>query len=1811
MRKKKVITKVMAMLLSFAVVFSMIPGVVFADAQDTTAQGSVVVSEETTVVSSAVELAALGGKEVNGNVELSADIDMSVTDMEPIKSLKGTFEGNGYTISNLSLSGEAQGTGWNAPDVGLGLIAQLDGTVQNVKVDNVTISSNSKSKVYAGSIVGLVTEATAKIKNCAASGKITMLADATDIGAGGIVGGVLLGGSLDMYGVWSSVELTGGSFVGGLIGRCQNAKNISLENCATIGDVKVKTGGGIIGWLTSIPVSAKQVYYGGKISGSTKNGFAYNRYYGSKLTAESVYFDSDKNKGSSSWSSFDGVTTITGLIGSIKGMSTEGLKALKMQGFDKVDGFDGYPVPKWLGTLGNAEHTVTVKAEKASKITLSKDGVDTVMTAGEGDTFTKSLEKGKYTFKAETKAADKDEATGTLIVGKTDKTMTVTLPNKVADTVITVEGVAEGKTAKLTVYKGSNENGVVVEPKAEEGRVYTYALKEGTYFYKAEAEEYKTETGTFTVPVENSAKTVTMTALPKYKVTFNVACGEAAASIKVTKGDKTYVAKEDDSNVYSLSDGDYEYEVSAKGYLAKSGKITVNGATKTVDVALDAVKGDGSKENPFIIDSKAALVNFAEKVNEGVKEYVEGYAKVEADVNLENMSWTPIGKNWTDAYKGSFDGGKHTISGLNVTTARTYYGFFGCLNNATVENLTLKGQVYCSEPYARVGGLSGYAIGDVTIKNCASAVNVSALARDCDGLGGLVGGYEDGVEYKWEDHKMLIQNSYNAGNVICTGTDANATIGGLVGGNKNCVQLENCYNVGTVYGPGVQAAGLIGNAGYQTGDNCKPSMDSCYNAGKVVGAEGKTFGLYSKGTIAESNVKNCFVEKDSAAENKKGTQVVTNEAERQAMVEKLGNGWIIDANKNNGLPHLSGTNPIAADTALVDELGKYADVVSISAAASIGTKIKTLKDGVTAGEGITAKVTQSKDDIRKGYLEADNDTLKLVKKNESGAAVTETATLSLSKGGITLFKPISVVIYPAADKMTGLMDNIAKTYQNKSDEWVVFDMAAYAGLNGKAVKTSAAAKENYINLIINELALDSASASDRAKGELILGALGIDTTKLTPYGSKESYNNAAKLQAMNMNVSYYVAPWILLADEQGNVKLTNEQVQKLVKLLIDSQGTNGLCQGAYWGKSYDDVDTTGTALAALARFVKATEDPYGVKEAASTFTEKALKGLKKAQGENGSFGNVNSDAMVIAGLAAAGVDPKEFKKNGNSLADALTLYANSGQTGFTSTYADGEAGEKAQALATEQGFRALIVLEKIKNNDVNCYNIYTGRSNQDTAPSLPEADKKPGVATGEGKTEEIPSSPGTGETGTKNIVASLTVSPDGSNEWITAAGYTLAEGSTAYDLITKALAASGMSCIGADKNYITAVSKGSITLANFDKGPNSGWLYSVNGALPNVGIQDYILKNGDSVKLYYVEDWTKDSQAGSWIDTKNEVITTGNTGSAITTVPTEVKISGNTATAAVTDENAKELVKQAKENKSAEIIINVSATDTKDAETVNLEFDKKTVESIVKDTEATVTVKTPAGEINLDKETLKQIAGEAEGNKISIEITKVSKPEEAQKSLVGANGQIFKLAVKSGNKVISDFTGTVTVRLAVPAALKDKNIAAVHIKDGALEKLEGRRITQNKIEFYEFKTPHFSEFALVDTAEVKLDSDDKNDSADKAKSLIKELKLKAVSSKTAKKNVKVTVKMNSKNNTLIKELSDMGYTVKYRYYRSVKKASKYTAIKTKTSKTYINTKGKRGSKYYYKVRAVVYDGDKVIAQSALKQCKYAVRTWSK
>ena len=64
----------------------------------------------------------------------------------------------------------------------------------------------------------------------------------------------------------------------------------------------------------------------------------------------------------------------------------------------------------------------------------------------------------------------------------------------------------------------------------------------------------------------------------------------------------------------------------------------------------------------------------------------------------------------------------------------------------------------------------------------------------------------------------------------------------------------------------------------------------------------------------------------------------------------------------------------------------------------------------------------------------------------------------------------------------------------------------------------------------------------------------------------------------------------------------------------------------------------------------------------------------------------------------------------------------------------------------------------------------------------------------------------------------------------------------------------------------------------------------------------------------------------------------------------------------------------------------------------------------------------------------------------------------------------------------------------------------------------------------------------------------------------------------------------------------------YKFYRSTKKSSAYKAKITKKTGNYINTSGKKGVRYYYKARILVYDKNgKLVAQTELKQCKYACR----
>ena len=345
---------------------------------------------------------------------------------------------------------------------------------------------------------------------------------------------------------------------------------------------------------------------------------------------------------------------------------------------------------------------------------------------------------------------------------------------------------------------------------------------------------------------------------------------------------------------------------------------------------------------------------------------------------------------------------------------------------------------------------------------------------------------------------------------------------------------------------------------------------------------------------------------------------------------------------------------------------------------------------------------------------------------------------------------------------------------------------------------------------------------------------------------------------------------------------------------------------------------------------------------------------------------------------------------------------------------------------------------------------------------------------------------------------------------------------------------------------------------------------------------------------------------------ESPVVTDKTSGTTTTTAPTEVKVSGSTATATVTKENAAEMVKQATENKSAEIILEVSKADSKGADSVQLSLEVSFVKNVADKTDADLTVNTEHGKVTLDQETIKTVLAEAKGANITLEVSKVAKPTEAQKQAAGANGHLLKLTIKSGDKVISDFNkGKVKVVAEIVSKLLDKKVAAIHIADdGKIEQLAGKVLTIGGKKYYEFTTPHFSTFALVDAEELGLEVAEEPQID--AKALATKLTPIARSAKTAKKNVKVTVSLDKQDKAIIKELKDAGYTVKYRFYRSTKKTAGYKAAVTKKTASYTNTSGKKGTKYFYKVQVRVYDENgKLTAKTALKQCKYASRMWSK
>lgn len=372
-----------------------------------------------------------------------------------------------------------------------------------------------------------------------------------------------------------------------------------------------------------------------------------------------------------------------------------------------------------------------------------------------------------------------------------------------------------------------------------------------------------------------------------------------------------------------------------------------------------------------------------------------------------------------------------------------------------------------------------------------------------------------------------------------------------------------------------------------------------------------------------------------------------------------------------------------------------------------------------------------------------------------------------------------------------------------------------------------------------------------------------------------------------------------------------------------------------------------------------------------------------------------------------------------------------------------------------------------------------------------------------------------------------------------------------------------------------------------------------------------------------VKEDTKDnttSKPGAETDTTTTTKTTVKNTTTETTKNEQGQDVSKT-TASVSKDLGDKLLDQAVSNKSDTIEITVKSSDANNGsgagstgaadsvKATEVELPKATVNAIAKDTNADLVIKTDNGEVVLDNKTLETIAGAAKGDTVTIVVGENTQLKETQKpaeKIVGKNGTLFEIVAKIGEKHLHQFEGgKAYVILPMPDKLKGKDILVIYIDDNGLCKILNHSVVKIGAEYYiRFTTPHFSTFAVVDKDEAEGLIKEQN--AAHVKELMQSAKFKVTTTKTSKKSVKVQVAAKS-SKTMISDIKSLGYTVKYQFYRSTKKDAGYKLLKTSSKNSFISTKGTKGRKYYYKARVLVYDGSKLVARSALKQCSYGAR----
>ena len=275
--------------------------------------------------------------------------------------------------------------------------------------------------------------------------------------------------------------------------------------------------------------------------------------------------------------------------------------------------------------------------------------------------------------------------------------------------------------------------------------------------------------------------------------------------------------------IYTVTKGT-TYYIGAREFdgNAIEGEVKLNVKMNGLDGELPTgMTGKGTEAEPFELKTAEHLAWFRDFVNEGNMEACAKIAddvkeidmstvchKADAEKQVAELSWTPIGISFGNKYQGTFDGNGKTISNLYIiNAASSSVGFFGYAEKGSFKNITFDNAKVKSTVDHYTGILAGF--GELCIiENIKTLANCSVEGKN--GVGGIAG-MASGDIGNCENHAMV--NGANG-------------VGGIVGDYRGSGKsIISCANYGVVTGTGNSVGGIAGDFGSGTIQNCANYCD--------------------------------------------------------------------------------------------------------------------------------------------------------------------------------------------------------------------------------------------------------------------------------------------------------------------------------------------------------------------------------------------------------------------------------------------------------------------------------------------------------------------------------------------------------------------------------------------------------------------------------------------------------------------------------------------------------------------------------------------------------------------------------------------------------------------------------------------------------------------------------------------------------------------------------------------------------------------------------------------------------------------------